>query len=210
VPDLNEVYQQGKELYKKGKDFLKQRNKNLTPDKTLVIGAITALATYGLLPIQLACAALIHEIEKDQTDESVRILAIAIMGLATLLSIASEIPTLHKRGYSASFTSSGVQAVTKKSILKSSAISVGTHLVTTPILVGASPGNVLAILTADLGRLGFENAAGVVVGLTIWRVFFNAIIHQVDSKVLVEPAQNIYYRLRPDAYAPMRDARKLE
>ena len=203
MQNVSEAIRIGRELYQKGKE-------RVSIDKAIVIGAITALSTYGLLPIQIACTALIREIEKDQPDESLRILAIAIMGLATLVSIASEIPTLHKRGYSSSFTSSTLQLLVGKSAGKSSLVSVGTHLATGPALVGISPGNIMAILTADLGRLGWENGAGVIMGVTLWRVFFNALIYSVDSKKLMEPAENIYYTLKPDAYLPMRDARKLE
>lgn len=68
----------------------------------------------------------------------------------------------------------------------------------------------MAILTADLGRLGWENGAGVIMGLTLWRAFFNTGIYLFDSKKLLVPAEKIHYTLKPDAYAPMRDARKLE
>jgi len=203
VQNISEAIKIGLELYQKGKE-------RVTFDKLTVIGAITALAPSVLVPLQLACTAFVHEKLVDLPDESVRMLAIAIIGLATMASIATEIPALHRRGYSASITSSTLQVLTGKSLWRSSLVSVSTHVATGPMLVGMSPGNILAILTADLGRLGWENGAGVILGVTFWRMFFNTLIYFVDSKKLMEPAEKIHYTLNPDAYAPMRDVRKLE
>lgn len=203
MQSIPEAIKVGRELYQTGK-------KRVTLDKLTVIGGITGLGAYLLIPIQLACTAFIHENLVDLPDESVRALSIAMIGLATMASIATEIPALHRRGYSASITSSTLQVLTGKSLWRSSLVSLGTHVTTGPMLIGMSPGNIMAILTADLGRLGWENGAGVILGVTFWRMFFNALIYFVDSKKLMEPAEKIRYTLRPDDYAPMREARTLE
>ncbi len=192
MPTLLELYRIGKE--------------KVPPDKMLIALAISLPSATPLVAIQTLCTVLLHETGKELSSEAMKLLAVALIGLVNLTSFAVEIKALDKRGYSASPISTALQA----SIKNSKIVSFLSHAINTTYMTGLSPGNLAVVLASDPIRVAFENAAGVAAGLALWKIVFNILIYGTDHKVLFEPAQKLYYKLRPDDYPGMRDINKLQ
>jgi hypothetical protein len=103
---------------------------------------------------------LTHEIGENVSPEWIQILAVAIIGLANLISVAVETKTLNEKGYSASPMSS----VFKVFIKNSMGIASAGHAINFAQMYLANPVHLLNFLSLQSGggnRLFFENAVGV-------------------------------------------------
>lgn len=165
------------------------------PDKLLIAGAIAMLSVPVLVPLQSFLTYLVHESGEKISTEWMQILAVAIIGIANAISIAVETKALEEKRYSASPMSTALKVLIKNSL----GISTVGHIINFVQIYLANPVQILNFLTLQTGgsnRLFFENAIGVTLALSAWKLIFNALILQVDASVLKVPAKKISDRLK--------------
>ena len=165
------------------------------PDKLLIAGAIATFSLPVLVPLQSFLTFLVHESGEKLSTEWIQILAVAIIGLANVASIVVETKTLEKKLYSASPMSTALKVFIKNSL----GIATAGHAINFAQIYLANPVQILNFITLQTGggsRLFFENAIGVTLALSAWKLIFNSLILQVDISVLRESTKGIFKKLR--------------
>lgn len=165
------------------------------PDKILIAGLIAASSVPAIVPLQIFLTYLTHETSKDISPEGIQILAVAIIGLANAISIAVETKALEKKQYSAS----PMSTILKVFIGNSLGISSAGHMINFVQIYLANPVHLLNFLTLQAGggnRLFVENAIGVTLSLSLWKLIFNGLILLIDIDKLKEPAKKISNKLK--------------
>jgi|GEM_PF-4674699 len=179
-------------------NFLEQyeaAKKAVHPDKILVAGMIALLSVPVIVPLQAYLTFLTHEVGENISPEWIQILAVAIIGLANIVSVALETKVLDEKGYSASPMSS----IFKVFIKNSMGIASAGHAINFSQMYIANPVQLLNFLSLQAGggnRLFFENAVGVTLALSLWKLVFNGAILYFDIEVLKVPAKKISQRLK--------------
>lgn len=173
------------------------------PDKLVIALGIAVLSLPVLVPLQSFLTYLVHESGEQLSTEWMQILAVAIIGLANAASIAVETKALEEKRYSASPMSTTLKVIIENSF----GIATAGHIINFLQIYLANPVQILNFITLQSGggnRLFFENAIGVTLALSAWKLIFNGLILQVDTDVLKGPAKKIYdkFKSKPDADAP--------
>lgn len=84
-----------------------------------------SLASHAvMIPLEAGITYVVHEAGNDVDQTLLKILAIGIIGIANMASVAVETKTLQKQGYSASPVGSMLNTLTGKPVIA----SVGEHI----------------------------------------------------------------------------------
>lgn len=165
------------------------------PDKFVVAGGIALLSIPILVPLQSYLTYLIHESGEQLSTEWLQILAVAIIGLANTISIAVETKALEEKQYSASPMSTTLKVFIKNSL----GIATAGHAINFAQIYLVNPVHLINFYSLQVGggsRLFFENAIGVTLALSAWKLFFNTGIIYLNNEVLKGPAKKISDRFR--------------
>ncbi len=171
--------------------------KAVHPEKLVISGAIGTISLPVLVPLQSFLTYLVHEVGEHLSNEQMQLIAVAMIGIANIVSVALETKALEEKFYSASVMSTAIKVFIRNSM----GIAAAGHLINFTQVFLANPVQILNVLSVQAGsgsRPFIENALGVTLALSAWKLVFNAIILQVDTSVLKVPAQKVYDKFRPN------------
>lgn len=154
------------------------------PEKLAISTGIAGLSIFTILPLQSVLTYILHEVGKEIPTESLRMLAVATIGLANAASIAVETTTLNQKEYSSSPVVTTVRMLSGNSL----GVSIGGHILRFMQAYGVNPVhafNIAAAASGDGGRLFLENATAVTLSLVIWNISCNALILQDSAEKLL-------------------------
>lgn len=169
----------------KVKETWQTAKERVQPKHLAISTGIAGISTFAIIPIQSFITYSIHELGKEASTDTIKILAVALIGLANINSIAVEANTLTKKQYSAST----IATVTKIIIKDSFFSSLTGHTLNFLQAYSINPiqaFNFSAVVNGDGGRLFFENGVSVAVTLAIWNIFFNTLILKVSPENILE------------------------
>jgi hypothetical protein len=172
------------------REKFKDAQARVKPEKLAISTSIAGISIFSIVPLQSLLTLAIHEAGEEYSTSVIKILAIALIGIAGVSSIAVETKVLKEKEYSASILGTTIHIATGNSLTA----AISDHMVNYLTTFGINPVhafNIAAAASGDGGRLFYENASAVAITLAAWNIVFNTLIWQNSADKVVNTLQRL-------------------
>lgn len=156
-----------------------------SPEKSAISG-ILVLLSFGIIPVQTALTAIIHEYGHEIPTDEIKIIAIALLGVANIVSTAVETKALKEKQYSASLKATTLNIASGRPLESSIVAHISNFAQASTVFNPVNFLSIPAAFSGDGGRLIAENTIAITTAMGLWSIGFNTLILKDKAAPVIE------------------------
>jgi hypothetical protein len=170
----------------KVKEALYSVRRRAHPEGVAISGTLMPASLMIMAPIGAGLTYAAHELGQSIDPNTMRVIAIGVIGIANAVSSAVQSRALREHGYSSSFSANLFHTMTGRPFLS----AVGAHIGYAAQLALLNPFNYAALVNGD-EKLFMEGMGASVVASTTWSTTMNTLIHRGKIEPVVRTLRNV-------------------